>query len=272
MPQLRLDDKDIHEKIGNNPQAISLLGRVRDFYKDRLSFWQKDSADGAVGQANFTFDSSTPGHLELAVADVSIRTTDRRAPLSIIHELLHLELRTEGFPLPNQDDKGKLEFAEDSFAPFASVFNTVDHHVFRERFVEIGFPVADIVREPKPSRDGMLKNWTDELIRCDDSENKWRAMYAYFQCWMTDKLRETSCEVAAFHDAMQADLSDPFDAIRAALPNIEQGMSWLPGWFNRREFATPSRYKQSIHEAAKKMHIPRWPLYRLSPSIRATLC
>jgi hypothetical protein len=271
--RLPLRDNLIRQTLENYPQALPLYTKARDFYRDRVSFWQNEIVDGPVGEVSFTFDSAEPGHLELAVADVSIRITDPRAPLSIIHELLHLELRVKGFPLPNPKDQPS--FPEDDFAPFWSIFNSVDHHLFKERFVEMGFAPADIVRETKSSRERMLSRWTDELIRCDDAENTRRAMYAYFQCWMTDALRETSCEVPAFRHAMQADLPGCLDAIRANVPDIEKEMNWLHDWFTRREFASPLLYRQSVSEAADKMHIPIWPLYSLSTvdgSIRAVPC
>jgi len=258
-PPISLDR--VRRILAGTPQAVALLDSVHEFYGDCLQFLEDTEADGPVGNASFRFRPDNQAGLAFQSAEVTIKMGRERALVSIIHELLHLDLRIRGFPTGcRSEDSVHSESWVDQNKLHDQAFNVLDHFLFKARFVEIGFPPAEIVPDPRRNRESYVKSWTDtfsvlgygspDAVRC--------ACHTCFIGFITDLVRDTSGEVVACRAAIE-----PY------LPDISSRMRWLPDWFNRGHFAIPSLFPPAFQEALTNMSIARQQLCILAKTDRA---
>ena len=258
-PSISLDR--IRRILGGNPEAVALLGSVHEFYGGCLQFLEETETDKPVGKVSFRFCHDNQAGRALQSAEVTIKMGHERAPVSIIHELLHLALRIRGFPIGfPSEDSAHPESLVDQDELRGVALNALDHFLFKARFVEIGFPPAEIVPDPRRNRESYINSWTDTFSRWGyESPDAVRcACHTYFIGFITDSVRDTSGEVAACRAACE-----PY------LPDISSRMRWLPDWFDRRDFATPTLFPRAFHEALTHMGVPHQPLCVLVKTDRA---
>jgi hypothetical protein len=238
----------------------SLFDPVQGFYGSCLQFFSDDNENAPIGRLKFKYNRISPSILKLISVEVVIRLDHERAPLSLVHELLHLELRMRGFPTACANEG----YREDDLDLHDWVTNAVDHHLFKARFLDLGYSLDDIVN-PASKNDAQLKSWIETFATgyAPRREAMRWAYYIYFISWMLDALKEIGTETRACMAVLEPHVA-----------TLSEDMEWLPEWFKRREFSDPSRYHFSMWEALTKLMIPRQPYYvlrRCGSSIQAEL-
>lgn len=130
---------NLDELVTNSSAAARLLKQVKEFYGPGFS---AEFVDGAVSR--FTYDVWTN---DSAAASVFIAWQSARRIEASVHELHHLRLPVQGFPLLHTMEEGT------GYAPrtLAWIFNEVQHMIFIDNYRGDGFRLDKFLANPPAS-------------------------------------------------------------------------------------------------------------------------
>lgn len=137
--------QQILSRLHGNSRAQRLAEAVSAFYGDRLQYIERED----VKNSSYGFSFERPPSVRVDAATITVRLGTDRLPEALVHELLHLELPTLGFPVTEGFEVP--DPLEDLWEHFAETLdktgNLVQHDINIARFLELGFDRAKFLGE-----------------------------------------------------------------------------------------------------------------------------
>jgi hypothetical protein len=142
----------IRSLFSDHPLATALVDEVASFYRDALTVRRSSATDDLSGYGILVDQEK----LEFHGVFFNLNTTTDRVPAAACHELLHLRLRSRGFPLIRSLDLDTVQQAipADVFGATANTIqNVIDHDIFKDDFVAMGFPIEQFLAKSNDNPD-----------------------------------------------------------------------------------------------------------------------
>lgn len=141
--------------FGNRPVAVSLLDEVTAFYGETLTVRRAKDSDDLSG---YGIAVDAP-NLKYDHAYLNLNTSTNRVPAAACHELLHLRLAARGFPKIRTLELQPEQAVDPGFfnAAVNTVTNAVDHNIFKDDFISMGFPIESFL-----AKTGRLPDYENE--------------------------------------------------------------------------------------------------------------
>jgi hypothetical protein len=234
--------------FNDHPLANNLLDEVAGFYRDSLVIRREKNANDMSG---YKLDVDAK-NLKFNGAIINIDTSTNRVPAAACHELLHLRLPTRNFPRIRSLSLTPIHQSVVDFVVQAqtSVTNVVDHDIFKDDFIALGFPIEqflvksnEIISYKRVARDARNQTTPSQL------------KFTIWSWWCIEYLRHY---ITSFHG--QEDCKIIAEKIAKwgvkALPGFGRGMARIREWVSDGKHRQPTQYAAAMRTLFDIIQIP----------------
>jgi hypothetical protein len=211
----------VRKALTEKTMAIQLLDELRAHFGSDLRFELQQANELWSGIA-YSY-KQTPPFCEIVV-------TVHLQPHPIVHELLHLKMYRNGFPVPIPD-------MGVSYPEAVALGNAVSHSMFIDEFLSFGFDKLDLFFErDKPEDLNQIEKDLEDSLKIPGyikfARGAWNRFF--FAQWIAGQM--------GF--ANQA--NEFMDIGRKKFPEIDADASWCESWFHRGDFRLPEKHAGAI--------------------------
>jgi len=239
-------EKEMLKILKGNEAAQNLAREVASFYGNYLEFYE----DMSYISGHYEIEC---GHEPVMLRSVSayLHPKTPRTAEALSHELLHLRLPIQGFPLcervnvPDELDEHAQGFIE----AIQKIGNLIGHELIFNQFVGIGFDGSNFLREPSPvpNYEGLARKAVPSQGYITAVGFPWWCL-EYYRHWIStrhglppDTMRYAD-SAAHWGSKVHSDLVDALSAMR----------DWIAGG----EFKNPVKYPIEINKLLSIMKLP----------------
>jgi hypothetical protein len=181
-------------------------------------------------------------------------TNDNNIPAALAHELLHIKMAVDGFPVRCIPDPEITDATV--FRHRIRINNGLGHLVFHDEFLAMGFRseefVADFAREGDPS-EGKRAALEDLRLGRPFVRGHWLTWYL--------------TELISHQFGWPNRANGVLEAGRQLFPDrMDADSKWIRIWLARSDFRSPYRYLSSVNELFSRLEFPLAKMERLNRS------
>ena len=239
----------IRSLFSDHPLATALADQVASFYRDALTVRRSSATDDISGYG-ISVDQEK---LEFHGAFINLNTTTDRVPAAACHELLHLRLRSRGFPLIRSLDLDTVQRAipADVFIATANTIqNVIDHDIFKDDFVAMGFPIEQFLAKPTSYPDYELEAKNSRF-----NATPLRLQFTYWMWWS----REYFIQYAGIEQGVEnsESLAQAVEKCGSeVLPGFRQTIVLIRQWLKSGRHRQAESYPAALRNLFDIMQIP----------------
>jgi hypothetical protein len=222
--------EDIRLAMAEKPRCLDLLSDLCGYFGSSLIF-EKQPPEIKYGATHPSLDANT------CLISIAIRApTNKRLPAAIAHEMLHVKLIKDGFPIAvslTWDSRISIDV-------FGDVGNFTDHAIILPEFLQLEFQPEEFFFNPDEKCDVLDRRKNNEALMAHPQMHRfargdWNKLY--FEHWMAREAGfQNQVDEIAFH-GRQLFPNSMTDDIRA-----------MESWYERGEFRSSGTYANAINE------------------------
>ena len=239
--------KEILRILKENEAALNLAREVTLFYGNYLKLYE----DTSYSTSQFIINlAHKPVKLQFVAIRLQLGTN--RIAEALTHELLHLRLFIQGFPIveiidvPDEQDKYASNFDD----IIQKMGNLIGHELIHQQFVECGFEGSNFLGQPS-----QVPNYEEKAEKATPSQGYIPAIgfphwcLEYYRHWISTRhgLGKDSIRCA---ESVEYWLSK----VHSDLP---EALSKMRDWTLSGEFKDPAKYSIEVNKLLSIMKVPQ---------------
>jgi hypothetical protein len=142
--------RTILNRLVNYPTAQAFAAKVCDFYGDYLYFYEDEAFEASHYQISLQY---IPVALQYARIELQLGTP--RTTEALVHELLHLYTRVNGYPIGTKFTVpyGLTQYADFIAGSYPKIVNILEHELIFDNFLDLGFSMKNFLGYLSPPPD-----------------------------------------------------------------------------------------------------------------------
>ena len=245
--QSAISQDEIRSFLVTKPLVGHLYQKVCTYFGSSLHVFRQEPG---VGTSGVSFgQSSKPADILLRIC-----TDSGNVAAGIAHELLHLKMAMDSFPV--RIATNEFTIGPKIFENIVRINNTVQHAIFHDEFISLGFRTEEFVADWEIN--GNPTEWklaAQEHLRKGEP----RVRGAWITCYFI--------ETVSRHFGWPNQADQVFKIGRELFPSrMDIDAQWLTHWFARGEFRNSYQYLSAVNALLNRFEFPNAEMERLHRS------
>jgi hypothetical protein len=243
-----LSGEYLRSLFGDHPSAIRLLDEVVAFYGETLMVRRAQVGDDSSG---YGIAVDAP-NLKYDHAYLNLNTSTNRVPAAACHELLHLRLAARGLPKVRTLELQPEQAVDTGFinAAVNTVINAVEHNIFKDDFVSMGFPIESFL-----AKTGYVPDYENEAKNFPSNGRPPQLLFFDWVWWSREYISNyfgigQGVENAEF----LADSAEKWGTV--VLPGFRQTVVLIRQWARIGLYQLAAKYPEAIRQLFEIIHMP----------------
>jgi hypothetical protein len=231
-----------------HPQAISLLDEVTGFYGEALTIRRAQVGNDPSG---YEIAVDAP-NLRYGHAYLNLNTSTNRVPAAACHELLHLRLAARGFAKVRTLELQPEQAVDTGFfnAAVNTVINAVDHNIFKDDFVSMGFPIESFL-----AKTGSATDYENEAKNSPPNGTPPQLLFFDWVWWSREYISNYfGIDQGVENAESLTDSVEKWGTV--VLPGFRQTVVLIRQWARNGLYQQAAKYPESIRQLFEIMHMP----------------
>jgi hypothetical protein len=232
----------------DHTSAISLLDEVTAFYGQTLMLRRAQVGDDLSG---YGIAVDAP-NLKYDHAYLNLNTSTNRVPAAACHELLHLRLAARGFPKVRTLELQPEQAVDTGFfnAAVNTVINAVDHNIFKDDFVSMGFPIETFL-----AKTGSVMDYEIEAKNSPPNGTPPQLLFFDWVWWSREYISNYFGIGQGVENAES--LTDSVEKWGSVvLPGFRRTVVLIRQWARNGLYQQATKYPESIRQLFEIIHMP----------------
>jgi hypothetical protein len=243
MAEIIIPDNEIRQVLASLPEVLALFNTARSHFGAKLTCVRQIQG---IQTSQIEPVPNLPRPVLTGFKAV-IQIDSSRVASHIAHEFLHLKLYMEGFPWCQYPETNHREVDEPLYDTQQRILNAVQHLIFFENFIGMGFPWKDFLEGVTFPR--------EQVLSCSDILKIWMSPYKTIAIglWNFGFLDEYIAGQFGFPNHSE-DL-----VIRAKEMPFPAGgeVAFMREWVKRGDYKNKGTYAGAVNELMVKIGFPK---------------